>query len=81
MIQNVSYYLYMDTFAKELSKQVAIFKIENGLTAAGLAALLNLSTVSVNSKMNGNRRWTLADLGKLADLGVKIPSFAGWDGK
>lgn len=56
-----------------VSRVVRDAKVVHGWTNADLAAVLRVSSGSVNAKLNGVRRWTLDDVQRLSAVGVRIP--------
>ncbi|MCI7551636.1 MAG: hypothetical protein PUK40_05405 [Actinomycetaceae bacterium] len=63
----------MDDFGLLVSLSVRRFGESRGLSLRGLSSVLGYSYPTLVSKLNASRRWTVADLQRLADAGVALP--------
>lgn len=64
----------MLNYSSDVSKAVSLHMHVNGLKQANLAALLGISQASVSAKLNGAIHWTMKDIDRLTEIGVKLPA-------
>ena len=63
----------MDEFSVRVARAVQEFRSVRGLEVDELACLLFVAPSTLKSKLYGARRWSVGDLRKLAEIGVKLP--------